>query len=73
MKNPIEVQPPSSNRLFVVRVEKSRDRIPFTLFDDFPLDLGHSPAVESTVRKSPGVCIPGPTHVVNCSIALRVD
>jgi len=47
MKNPVEVQPPNSDRLFVVGVEESRDRIPFTPFDDLTLDIGHGPAVQA--------------------------
>ena len=44
MKDPIEVQPPSSNRFFIVLcMIASRDRIPFTPFDDVPLDLGRGP------------------------------
>ena len=44
MKNPVEVQPPSGDRLFVVlRVIMSGDHIPFTPLDDVPLDLVHSP------------------------------
>ena len=44
MKNPVEVQSPSGDRLFVVfRVIMSGDHIPFTPLDDVPLDLVHSP------------------------------
>ena len=74
MKNPVQVQPPSSDRLIVVLpVETSRDRISFTPLDDVPLDLGHSPAIEGFVGKSFDVDIAGSTHIVNCSIALRTD
>ena len=73
MKDPVEVQLPASDRFFIVHVDKSRDRIPFTPLDNFPLDLGHSPVIESVVSKSLGVCIAGSTHVVRCSIASRTD
>ena len=44
MKNLVEVQPPGSNRLFIVlRVITSRDRVPSTPLDDVSLDLVHSP------------------------------
>ena len=40
----VEVQPPGSNRLFIVlRMITSRDRIPFTPLDYVPLDLLRSP------------------------------
>ena len=43
-KDPIKVQPPGSNRFFIVFcMIASRDQIPFTPFDDVPLNLGHSP------------------------------
>ena len=52
MENPIKAQRPGSDRLFIARAEKSRDRIsksrdciPFTPLDKFLLDLGHSPAI----------------------------
>jgi hypothetical protein len=44
MKNPVEVQLPGSNRLFILLlVITSRDQIPFTPLDDVPLDLVRSP------------------------------
>ena len=44
MENLVEVQPPGSNRLFVVLgVIPSGDRIPFTPFDNVHSDLVHSP------------------------------
>ena len=52
VEDPIEVQPPGRNRpLIVLRVKKSRDRILFTPLDDAPLDLGHSPTIESLVSE----------------------
>ena len=59
MKNPVEAQSPGGDRFFIVRVEKSRDHILFAPLDNFPLDLGHSPAVQGMVSRSSGVCIPG--------------
>jgi hypothetical protein len=49
VKDLIEILPPSRYRLFVVlRVEQSRDRIPFTPLDDLALDLGQGPAIETS-------------------------
>jgi len=43
-KNPVEVQLPGGDRLFVVlRVVTSRDRVPFSPLDDILLSLFHSP------------------------------
>ena len=73
-KNPVQVRPPSSDRLIVVLlVETSRDRISFTPLDDVPLDLGYSPAIECFVSKLSHADVTGSTHIVNCSIALRAD
>ena len=50
VKDPSEVLPPTRNRIFVdLRMEDPRDRMSFTLVNDLPLDLGHSPAVEILV------------------------
>ena len=50
MKNPVQVQPPGSDRFTVgLLAEISRDRISFTPLDDIRLDLGHSAAIESFV------------------------
>ena len=74
MKNLVQVQPPGSDRLIVVLlVETSRDRISFTPLDDVPLDLGYSPAIESSVSKSPCLSVTGSAYIVNCAIALRTD
>jgi len=44
-KDPIEVQPPGGDRLFIILcVDKSRDHVPFTLLDDLPLNLHDGPA-----------------------------
>ena len=65
-----EFQPPGGNCLFIVlRVEMSREYVPFTPLDDAPLNIGHSPTIEGPVSGSPRVSTPGPTYVVNCSIA----
>ena len=73
MEDPVEVQPPGGDRLFIVLcVEKPRGHIPFALLNDLPLDLCHSPAIGSmasqlcTKRVSAGF-----TDVVNCSIASK--
>ena len=70
MKDPIEVQSPGRDRLFIIlRVEHPRQPVSFTPLFDVPLDLGHGPAIESLVSEWPGVCIAGSTHVVNRPIA----
>ena len=44
MKNPVEVQSPGGNRLFVVlRIITSRNCVPFASPDDISLNLVHSP------------------------------
>lgn len=44
MKNPVEVQPPGSDRVFIVLcVIASGNRTPFTPLDDMSPDLVHSP------------------------------
>ena len=50
MKDPVEIQPPGRDRIFISpRVDSSRDCVPFALLDDVPLDFGHSPAIGSPV------------------------
>lgn len=74
MKDSVELQPPGGDRILVgLRVEESRDSVPFTPLDDLPLDLGHSPAIETLVREWPSGCIAGQTHMVNCPIASNTD
>ena len=52
VENPVEVQSPGGDRLFIIlRVEDSRDRILFTPFDVAPLDLGHSTAIERSINE----------------------
>ena len=47
MKDPIEILPPTGDRILVVlRAEQSGDRISFTLLDNLALDLGHGSAIE---------------------------
>ena len=54
VENPVEVQSPGGDRpLIILRVENSRDRIFFTPLDDAPLNLDHSPAIESLINESP--------------------
>jgi len=46
-KNPLEVQLPASDRLFIVlRVIASRDRVPSAPLGDVSLDLVHNPDPE---------------------------
>ena len=74
MKNPIELLPPGGNRIFVVlRMEDSRDRVPFTLLNDLPLDLGHSSVIEASVNELFGGRIARPTHVVSFPMAPSTD
>ena len=49
MKDPIEVLPPSGDRILIVlRMEELRDWISFTLLNDLPLNLGHGSAIETS-------------------------
>jgi len=74
MKDPGKFQPSSHHCLFVIlRMEESRDLISFTPLDDVPPDLSHRPASEDSVNVLSNICITGPTHIVNCSIALSTD
>ena len=74
MKDPVEVQPPGGNCLFIIlRVEMSRDYVPFTPLDDAPPNLGHGPAIENSISTSPDMSTAGLTHVVNSSIASNTD
>ena len=72
MKNPVELQPLGSNRLFIVPAEKSSDQIPFIPLGDVPLDFVHSPMIQSLVGEPHGVRITDSTYVVNRSIAVRM-
>ena len=75
VEDPVEVLPPTRNHIFVgLRMEDSRDRMPFTLVDDLPLDLGHSSAIETLVSGplTDGHAA-GSTYVVSCSIASSPD
>ena len=50
MKDPIEILPPSRNRILVgLRVECSRHRMSFTLAGDLPLDFSHGPAIKTII------------------------
>ena len=54
-KDPVELQLPSGNRLLIIlRMEKSRNCVLPTLFDDLPLDLCCSPAIKNVVGELPG-------------------
>lgn len=53
MTDPIESQLPDGDCPFItIHVETSGDRTSFTPLDDGPLDLRHSPAIESMVGES---------------------
>jgi len=74
MKDPIEVQSPGRDRLFVVlRVEHLREPISLTPPDDVLLNISHGPAIRSLVSKWSGVRTAGSTRVVNCPIASNTD
>ena len=74
MKDPDEIVPPNRNLVLIaLRAEKSRDRIPFTVLDDFRLDLGHRSAIQALVRGSFVVDIAIPAYAVNCTIAPRTE
>ena len=74
MKDPVEIQPPGRDRLFIVlRMKHPGGRISSTPLDDVLLDLGHSPVIGSSGSEWPGVCVAGSTHVVNCPIASNMD
>ena len=66
MKDPVEVQPPGGNRLFIApRVKMSRNHISFTLLDDPPSDLRHHPEMVSEVLKLHHRC-DLPRQLVDC-------
>jgi hypothetical protein len=70
MKDPIEVQPPGGNRLFITFcVEKARNRVALALLDDLPLDLRHGPTIARIVNKSSKSQNTGSNYVVNWFIA----
>lgn len=74
MEDPIEVLLPTSDRIFVAPcAENSRDRASFTLFDDIPLNLSHSSAMETLVSGLLSMQIADRTDVVSCPIAPRTD
>jgi hypothetical protein len=54
LKNLVEVRPPGGDPLFItLRVETSRDHIPFTPLDELPLNIRHSPGIESSLVGGP--------------------
>jgi hypothetical protein len=53
MKDPAEIRLPGGDRFLVaLRAEKSRDRAPFTLLDDIPLDLRQRAIIEGIVDEA---------------------
>ena len=55
VKDPVEIQPPRRDRLFVaLRVEHPRHPASFTSLDDVLLDLGHSAAIGNLVSDVSG-------------------
>ena len=56
VEDPDKVMPPNRNIVLItLRVEQPGCHIPFTLLDNLPLDLGNSPAVETSVSESQSV------------------
>jgi hypothetical protein len=73
-KDPGEVRPPGSDCFLVVLcVDKPRDYIPFSLLDDLPLDLRHSPAINSIVNEVFKLYIAAVTHAVSWLIASHTE
>ena len=71
VENPIEIQLPVSNFLFVApRVDESRGRISSSLLDDLSLNLGHSSMIQRSVSRSFVTVL---AHVANCWIASSTD
>src|ERR1700753_2215562 len=63
--NFIELQPPGSDGIAIVlRMEGSREHIPFASFDYVTPDPSHDPAIERLVSELSGVYVGGLTHVV---------
>ena len=74
MKDSDKVLLPNSNLVpIALRKDKSGNPIPFTLFVDRPLDLGHGPAIETSVSGSLGAYVSVLAHVVRSPIASRTD
>ena len=75
VKDSNKVLLPSRNFVFVtLRMDESGNRIPFTLLDDLPLDLGHGAAIGISVSSSISLSAQaGFAHVVRSPIASRTD
>ena len=74
MKDPDQILLPSSNLVLIAFGEdESMDRIPFTLLDDLPLDLGESSKIENACKWIAPRGRSGLAHVVNPPIASRMD
>ena len=74
IEDPIEVPPPSGDCIFIApRAEEARGRTPFALLDNFLLDCGNGPGIQTSIIGSLDICIVGSTHVVSLSIAPRRD
>ena len=70
VKEPGQVLPPSSDRIFVIfGMKETRDGISFTLLNNPHLDRGHSAMIDLG-RRTTSASI---THVVKCSIASNTD
>ena len=70
--NLVKIRFPSSDRIFIVCIEGSEERIPFSTLDDTPLDFGHGAAIEILVGELFRVWVANLTYVVSCSIALKI-
>jgi len=75
VKDPDEVQPPGGDRFLVVFcMEKSRNRVPFTLLDYLPLDIRDSPNIRPKASSMGAQSVlAGITHVVSFLIASHTE
>ena len=74
MKDPVEVQPPGGNRVFIaLGVEKARNYVALALLQDLPLDLRHGPTITCAVGQPSKLRTVGSTHVVNWFMASDTD
>jgi hypothetical protein len=71
VKDPVEIQLPAGNLLFIVlRVEESRDRISSTLLDNLRLYLGNGSAISLQISWPIEAWIVASAHIVKFWIAL---
>lgn len=72
MKDPVEVQPPGGDRVFIALcVENARNWVPLGVFDDLFLYLRHGPTIKCVFGQPSKPRTGGSTYVVNWFIAWR--